>query len=111
MKDPLFDSLVWGSLRLAAIITPNSKVIFVTRVYGIKCTVVSQKSTYVRSTLHDHQRAGMGPPSFKCSCIHLFKCLYILSCSHMPTLSHTHILTHTHPSHTHIDDNSNLQLQ
>ena len=31
--------------------TPNSKVILVTRVYGIKCTVVSQKSKYLCAEL------------------------------------------------------------
>ena len=68
-------------------------MIFVTRVYSIKCTVVSQKSTYVWSTLHHHRRAGMGP----LSCVYAFICSGVCTFFHALTCppSHTHPHTHT----------------
>ena len=100
-------SLQKSFLRSCSIInTPNNSFIWV---YGIKCTVVSQQSTYVQSAMHDHQRGG--GYSFKCSCIHLFKCLYILSYfythPHTHTFSYSYTPSHTHP-HTHTPSHTPL---
>ena len=65
-------------------------------VYGIKCTVVSQKSAYVRSTLHYHQRGQWALfQAFMLSSVQVFIHSFMLSHAHPLTPSHTHPHTHT----------------
>ena len=83
------------------IILPNSKMILV-NVYGIECTVVSQKSAYVRSTLHYHQRGQWALfQVFMLSSVQVFIHSLILLHAH-PLTPHTpsHTLTHTHTPFT-----------
>ena len=63
-------------------------MILVTRVYGIKCTVVSQESTYmyVQSSLHDHKELGW-------ALFQVFMHCFILSHTLTHTNSHSHIPT------------------